>query len=95
MKETNLNNVLMLGKSTSEKCVGNFLLGAFFGDVRCRHGHKTRLFNIGRGHYVACDECKRYIFVGSNLMSNWRQETKDVWQANYDSVKGYEFIEWG
>lgn len=76
----------------SEKSRGNFLLGEFFGDVTCRYGHPTRLFNIGRGHYVACDKCRTYIFVGSNLMSCWRQENKDIWQANYDSVKGYEFL---
>jgi hypothetical protein len=72
--------------------VGNFVIGDSFADVRCRFGHKTRLFNIGRGHYVACDECRSYIFVGSNLMSCWRQENKDIWQSNYDSVKGYKFI---
>ena len=74
--------------------VGNFTMGACFADVQCCFGHKTRLFNIGRGHYIACDECKSYIFVGSNLMSNWRQEDRDIWQENYDSVKGYKFIRW-
>ena len=92
MTKTNLNNVPIPGNDTSEECRGNFLMGNFFGDVKCRHGHKTRLFNIHRGHYVACDECRTYIFVGSNLMS-WRQENDDIWQANYDSVEGYEFIE--
>lgn len=79
--------------STSERFLGNFVLGEFFGDIKCRQGHETRLFNIGRGHYVACDNCRTYIFVGANLMSCWRQESKDIWQANYDSMKGYKFIE--
>jgi hypothetical protein len=92
MTKTNVNNLQMSDSGASEECLGNFLLGTFFGDVTCRHGHKTRLFNLGRGHYVACDECRTYIFVGSNLMS-WRHETKDIWEANYDSVEGYEFIE--
>ena len=70
----------------------NFVIGDFFADVRCRFSHKTRLFNIGRGHFIACDKCKTYIFVGSNLMSCWRQESRDIWQSNYDSVKGYKFI---
>ena len=76
-----------------EKLLGNFVFGDFFADVTCRHGHKVRMFNISRGHYIACDECKTYIFVGSNLLRGWREETKDIWQANYDSVQGYEFIE--
>jgi len=79
--------------SASEKRVGNFVLGEFFGDVKCRHGHETRLFNIDRGHFVACDRCRTYIHVGSNLMSNWRQENKAIWQRNNDSVKGYELVE--
>lgn len=72
---------------------GNFVIGDFFADVQCRFGHKTRLFNIGRGHYIACDECRSYIFVGSNLTSGWRRENKRIWQKNCDSVKGYKFIQ--
>jgi len=71
---------------------GNFVIGDFFADVRCRFGHKTRLFNIHRGHYIACDECRSYIFVGSNLMSCWREENGKIWQKNSDSVKGYKLI---
>jgi len=77
-----------------EKCVGNFVLGECFADVKCRHGHETRLFNIGRGHFVACDRCRTCIHVGSNLMSNWRQESEAIWQRNNDSVEGYELVEW-
>jgi hypothetical protein len=72
--------------------VGSFTIGYCFADAKCRFGHATRLFNIGRGHYMACDECKSYIFVGSNLMSCWRRENRDIWQENYNSVKGYKFI---
>ena len=71
---------------------GNFIMGDCFCETRCCHGHDVRFFNLGRGHYVACDTCKSYIFVGSNLISGWREENEDIWQANYDSVKGYEFI---
>jgi len=73
--------------------LANFDLGDFFGDIRCRHGHKTRLFNLGRGHYVACDTCRTYIFVGANLLSCWRDENQGIWRRNFDRVKGYRFIE--
>ena len=76
----------------SMAAVGNFAIGDFFADVKCRFGHETRLFNLGRGHYVACDECRSYVFVGSNLMSCWRLENRDIWQKNRDSIKGYKFI---
>lgn len=68
---------------------GNFALGECFADIRCRHGHETRLFNIGRGHYVACDTCRSFIFVGSNLMSSWRKESEDNWRHNARSIEGY------
>ena len=72
------------------RVVGNFELGECFCDVRCRYGHETRLFNIGRGHYVACDRCRRFVFVGSNLMSSWRKEDRAVWRENGRSIEGYE-----
>ncbi|MDM8001084.1 MAG: hypothetical protein QUS33_14140 [Dehalococcoidia bacterium] len=77
----------------SEDIRGNFAMGTCFGDVRCVHGHPVRLFNIGRGHWVACDKCRTYIHVGSNLMSSWRSETENTWCANHESVWGYRCIE--
>ena len=70
---------------------GNFVLGDCFCEVACRYGHPVWLFNLGRGHFVACDKCRTYIFVGANLKSDWRQENKDIWQGNYDRVKEYCF----
>jgi len=69
---------------------GNFVAGDCIWDTRCRHGHETRMFNINRGHYIACDECKTYLFLGSNLASSWHRENDDIWQANRDSIKGYD-----
>jgi hypothetical protein len=74
--------------------VGNFDMGECFCEVKCIHGHETRLFNLGRAHFVACDTCRTYIRVGSNLMSGWRQENRDVWQRNAQSVRGYRMLEW-
>jgi len=74
------------------KVAGNFILGECFCDVRCRHGHETRFFNIGRGHYMACDVCRTFIFLGSNLVSCWRQENEDVWKANNRNIEGYEEV---
>ncbi len=72
---------------------GNFETGRCFADVRCALGHAVRLFNLGRGHYVACDICRTYVYVGSNLTSNWRRENKEIWEKNYRSVRGYRFIQ--
>jgi len=72
---------------------GNFFMGECFADIKCRHGHKTRLFNIGRDHFVACDDCRAFIHVGSNLMSNWRQEGEAEWCRNKERVRGYELVE--
>jgi hypothetical protein len=44
-------------------------------------------------HFVACDECQTYMFVGSNLMSSWRGENDDVWIRNWNRVKRYKEIQ--
>ena len=76
--------------SEAEHVAGNFDLGECFCDARCRYGHKTRFFNVGRCHYLACDICRTFIFLGSNLVSSWRHEDEDVWEANCRSIEGYE-----
>jgi hypothetical protein len=45
-------------KQHTTETIGNFDMGKWFGDVRCRHGHPTRLFKIFRSHHVACNACK-------------------------------------
>ena len=80
-------------EGSPDRIVGNFNLGKFFGEVKCIHGHDTRLFNIGRAHFVACDSCRTFINVGSNLMSSWRSEDRRIWQKNQDSIEGYELID--
>lgn len=88
-----LGLVLKDRNCTSKKMTGNFYFGEFFADVRCLFGHEVRLFNIGRGHFFACDKCRTYILVGSNLMQCWREENEGIWRINSDSVNGYKFIE--
>lgn len=78
----------------TESTAANFDMGECFCDVRCVHGHATRMLNIGREHYVACDSCRTCVHVGSNLTSAWRQENRAVWGANRQSVKGYEKVRW-
>ena len=72
---------------------GNFDMGTWFGEVRCVHGHPVRLFNIGRGHWVACDKCRTCIHVSSNVMSGWRRENKAIWRNNNISLRGYRCAE--
>ena len=82
----------MIGQS--RQFTGNFDMGTFFGDVTCRHGHETRLFNIGRAYYVACDRCRSYVHVDGNLMSSWRQENKQIWRRNLEGLQGYRRVRW-
>lgn len=82
--------MMVSSKQERGRVAGNFVLGECFCDVKCRYGHKTRFFNVGRAHYLACDVCRTFIFLGSNLVSSWRRESEDVWEANRESVEGYE-----
>lgn len=73
--------------------LGSLCLGDYLSDGRCLHGHRIWFFNIGRGHFGACDSCRTEMFLGGNLVSSWREETEDVWRKNGESVAGYEFVE--
>jgi len=84
MKKQNIE----AGQMRTADIHGNFDMGTWFGEVKCIRGHPVRLFNIGRHHIVACDECRACIHVGSNLMS-WRQENSEVWDENRRSIDGY------
>lgn len=73
--------------------VGNFDLGEHAMTAKCIHGHPTRLFNISRDHFVACDTCRTYIHVGSKLMSSWKWENEAIWQRNEERLEGYTLLE--
>ena len=79
-------------KAKKKNYAGNFDMGECFCEVRCRHGHEVRLFNIGRNHFVACDTCRTFVHVGTNLMSCWRSEDERTWRRNRDSIRGYREV---
>jgi hypothetical protein len=81
----------MTGRTTP--IIGNFDMGECFADVQCIRGHPTRLLNIGRDHFVACDTCRTCVHVGSNLMSGWRQENESIWRQNEKRLVGYALLE--
>jgi hypothetical protein len=81
------------GHMRTDDIRGNFDMGTWFGEVKCIHGHAVRLFNLHRHHFVACDACRTYTHVGSNLMSNWRQENNGIWEENRRSIEGYVRVE--
>ena len=47
--------------------------------------------NIGKGHWFYCREHRVRWFVGSNLISTWRDETEDEQRAQYDRLGFAEF----
>ena len=68
----------------------NFIFGEFWGDVKCKHkDHQVRIINVGRSHYAVCDKCKDYTWLGSNLMSNWKYESEELWKKNSDLLRKY------
>jgi hypothetical protein len=43
------------------------------------------IMNVGKGHWLFCDEHKVRWFVGSNLFDSWKQETEEEQRAIYDA----------
>jgi len=67
-------------------CPECFQFGEYF-QITCR--------NINRQHFMCCDKHKVFWHIGSNLFSNWREETEEVWQENRDLLSQYtEVAEW-
>jgi len=81
-------------KQSSGVQAGNFDLGKCVCQVKCKHGHETRLINIGRAHFVACDTRRTCIWVGSNLISGWRVESEAVWRQDRKSIRRCRRLEW-
>lgn len=76
----------------NKKPKNNFVTGESQFDITCVHGHETRLFNLGKEQYFACDQCKTVTPVGS-LLSTWQFENEEIWDANYEEVKNYRYID--
>ncbi len=50
--------------------------------------------NIGRNPWAVCETDKRMWWVGSNLFSDWREETKETWEerARQFAEGGYQVV---
>jgi hypothetical protein len=42
--------------------------------------------NVGKGHWFYCEEHRVCWFVGSNLMSSWRDQTEDEQRRTYEDL---------
>ena len=49
--------------------------------------------NVGRAHWLACDEHRIAWCIGSNLFSGWREEDEGVWAKNADLLRGYRTVD--
>jgi hypothetical protein len=57
--------------------------GGFFGS--CPHcKNADGYLNIGRGHWMFCDEHRTRWFIGTNLFSSWRDETEAEQRQYYE-----------
>jgi hypothetical protein len=59
---------------------GNFEISESFADVRCRFGHKTRLFNIGKS-VKRSSECR--LDESRCIVDHWRMDYNYCrWHSN-------------
>jgi hypothetical protein len=64
----------------------------YFGNCpQCRKN--DGFLNIGRSHWFICHEHKTKWCVGSNLFSNWRDETEDDWRKTHERLASYAVVE--
>ena len=51
--------------------------------------HDNYYLNIGRAHWMACDECRIKWFIGENLFSSWRRQNEMIWNENAERIRKY------
>lgn len=56
--------------------------------VRC--GESCAFRNIGRQHWFFCEICRIKWCAGENLFSGWREQTDEVFEENWTSLKDFE-----
>jgi hypothetical protein len=49
--------------------------------------------NVYSGNYVVCHEHRVFWLVGTNLFSDWRDETKSDWERNQALLADYQQVE--
>ena len=63
----------------------------YFGHCPVR-GHENYYLNLGRAHWMVCDECKIKWLVGENLFSSWRTEDRETWRQNFERLNRYREV---
>jgi hypothetical protein len=48
----------------------------------CPECGRNACVNVGRDHWLVCEEHKKRDIIGSNLFSSWRHETEADWERN-------------
>lgn len=56
-------------------------------------GRTNGYLNIGRNHWLVCDEHRTKWLVGSNLFSCWREEDETIWRQNWERLQPYREVE--
>lgn len=60
----------------------------------CPHcGQNNGFLNVGRDHWVFCDQHQTKWRYGSNIFSGWRREDEETWQRNRFKLSGYMTVD--
>ena len=51
-------------------------------------GRNDGYINVESDHFIVCEEHPVYWYVGSNLFSDWRDETEEEWQRSRQKLEG-------
>ena len=50
-------------------------------------GNSDGFLNVESNHYGTCDNHLTYWWIGSNLFSSWKEETRETWQKNIELLR--------
>jgi hypothetical protein len=59
----------------------------------CPECGRSEYVNVGRDHFLVCEEHKKSHCFGANLFSDWRDETEEVWEQNRKLLSECEHVD--
>jgi hypothetical protein len=59
----------------------------------CPECGDANYLNVGKTHFICCEEHKMRDCIGENLFSSWKDETEEVWDRNRRLLEGYTDVE--
>ncbi len=60
---------------------------------KSEHERGHFVINIYKASYLACEQCRKVRSIGHGVFGDWWDETEKMWQARWEHIEHYDFID--